>query len=352
MFVTYPVEAISDNRIHESICYAFSTVCNAINESISVPKWPDTLPEQHRGVLGTKTALPKLLKKFEMEAKKLTLDQRTEFLKLFAQQNQITGLLDGTIPVPITDAALAPLVIAAKAVCDEGFLLLEKTGVRKAHYKIIWDSLISKTCPFCGFEPFDSPTLHREDEDHYLARKIYPLAAANLHNLVPMGSKCNVSYKGQADVLHMHGIRRKVLNPYGDIRADISLINSEPLGRTDKTPVWKVDLVPDIEEVQTWENIFSIRARITENQLAHYYETWLDDLIDWIKDHNPREPIDDALLVDAIDEFAAYSKKYLEAGHISLRSKVAEMLSHHCLNGDKALVAMIRDALPKQLLAA
>lgn len=352
MFVTYPIVAIADNWIHESICYAFSTVCNAINAGKSVPKWPDILPEQHRGALGTKIALPKLVKKFAAEARKLSSPQRTEFLKLFAQQNQIAGLLDSTAPVPVTTDVMIPLVTAAKAVCDEGFALLEKTGVRDVHYKIIWDSLLSKTCPFCGFEPFDAPTLHREDEDHYLARNSYPLAAANLHNLVPMCGKCNKRFKGQIDVLHINQLRRKALNPYGDIRADFSLINSEPIGNPDYTPVWKIDLVPDIEEVQTWENIFSIRARIMENQLVRNYDAWLDDLKGWFEVRNLNEVTDDARLFDEINKFAAYLKSSKEAGPVFLKSKVADMWTHHCLNGDKALVAMIRDALPKQLLAA
>lgn len=351
MFVTYPIAAVADNWIHESICYAFSTVCNAINAGNPLPGWPEILPAQHRDALKAKTALPKLLQTFSVEAKKLSNPQRTDFLRLLAQQNQITGLLDGSAPVPVTADVLLPLVGAAKTVCDEGFSLLKNTTVRDAHYKIVWDSLKSKACPFCGFEPFDSPTLHRENEDHYLSRKIYPLAAANLNNLVPMGSKCNTSYKGQTDVLHINGVRRKVLNPYGDIRADISLINSEPLGNPDCTPIWKIDLVPDIEETQTWENIFSIRIRIMENQLRNY-DDWIGDLRGWFEVHNLNEVTDDARLFDELNKFSAYLKNSKEAGPVFLKSKVVDMLTHHCLNGDRALVAMIRDALPKQLLAA
>ena len=89
-------------------------------------------------------------------------------------------------PVAVGKEALLP--------SQEGFLLLGKQALRKNHYEIIYSNLNIKACPFCGLEPFDAVSLASEDEDHYLLRRDYPLAAANLANLVPMGGKCNQRY--------------------------------------------------------------------------------------------------------------------------------------------------------------
>lgn len=350
MFVTYPSQAAANNWIHDSICSAFNTICRSINSGGNVPDWPNVLPVKNRDALKAKRALPKKLATFTVEAKKLSDADRTKFLDLLEQQNQIAGLLDGSVSVPVVSKALKPLVAAAKAVCDEGFLLLAKTKVRNAQYKIIWDNFKNKTCPFCGCEPFDSPTLHREDADHYLARSIYPLAAANLYNLVPMGGKCNSLYKGKKDILYLKKVRRKALNPYGNDSADISLLNSIPFGSPNDIPKWKIDLVPNSEEVRTWENVFSIRKRLTDSVLSPYFFIWLSELTGRFEEARADDRIDDAELIHLLEKHAAYAKKYKEAGPGFLKDKVFEMLAYHCRIGNHRLIAMIRSSLPKAVV--
>lgn len=352
MFVTYPIEATADNWIHESICYAFVTICKSIDTDTVLPTWPDMLPNQYKEELRTRRSLPQKLKTFETEAKKLSVAQRTAFLQLMEQQNQIAGLLDGSLPTPVLSEDIKSLLDAAKEVCNEGFSLLGKTSVRYTHYKIVYDSLKRKDCPFCGFEPFDAPSLHNEDDDHYLARSIYPLAAANLQNIVPMGSKCNQRYKGQIDLLHFNDGRRKALNPYGNKYADVSLINSSPFGGPNDAPIWQIDLVPDCEEVRTWEIVFSIRTRLTESVLNPYFYTWLSELPEWFECWNLNESIDNDQLLLQLDKFAAYKKRHKESGPGFLKEKVVEMLVYHCRNGNNRLITMIRSSLLRQTATA
>ncbi|MEY3881218.1 MAG: hypothetical protein RIQ94_2014 [Pseudomonadota bacterium] len=347
MFVTYPIEATADNWIHDCIFSVFKTICDALDNGETLPAWPKILPTQHQNSLSSKRTLPKLIKLFEAEAAKLTNVDRANFIRLFVQQNLIAGLLNGSVVIPVITNELKSIIEVAKAVCDEGFLLLTKTGVRDQHYSVIWDNLKSKTCPFCGIEPFDSPKLHREDEDHYLARSIYPLSAANFHNLVPMGSKCNERYKGQIDILHNNGNRRKAFNPYGIDCADIILLNSI-IGGADRIPEWQIDLVPDTEETQTWEDVFSIRIRLTENALNPYYFDWLGEIPDWFSVSQINEQINNDNLLKKLEEFAAYKSKHKEPGIGFLKHKVIEMLVHHFRQGNEDLIAMIRSSLPKQ----
>ena len=148
MFTTYPVEATKNNLIHDCIVAVFKTVCDAIDNEVELPKWPEVLPKDCRAFLQSRRSLPKLIELFVVEASKLTDIQRSNFINLFLQLNVITGLLDGSVALPDVTDNLQAIIEAAKAVCDEGFSLLTKTtlagnqiSVRDNHYSIIWDSL-------------------------------------------------------------------------------------------------------------------------------------------------------------------------------------------------------------------
>lgn len=351
MLFTYPIQAIENNWIHECIQSVFEKICGALDANQVVPGWPEIIPKAHKDSLKSRRALPKLVDAFTKEAEKLSNADRAEFLEGFRQQNLIAGLLDGSVSIPVFKKQLDPLLVTAKAVCDEGFSLLGKTGVRGKHYQLIYEHLKSKTCPFCGMEPFDAPTLVSEDEDHYLARSIYPLAAANFANLVPMGSKCNQRYKGQVDILHLNDNRRKALNPYGNISADISLINSNPLGGDRGKPSWQIDLTPHVEETRTWDSVFSIQERLTESVFNPYFDIWISELLDWFSIHNLDIDIDDELLIPVLDGFVAHKKKHRETGAGYFKDKVFEFLTHHYRQGNEHVIAMIRSCLPKPLAA-
>lgn len=351
MLFTYPAQAIENNWIHEFIQYALEKTCEALDANQAVPDWPEIIPEALRESLANRRTLPRLLVDFAKEAEKLASSDRAEFLEGFQQQNLIAGLLDGSVAVPVFSKKLQPLLGAAKAVCDEGFSLLSKLEVRAGHYQLIYAHLKIKTCPFCGMEPFDSPELASEDEDHYLARSKYPLAAANFANLVPMGSKCNQRYKGQVDILHLNGHRRKGLNPYGNISADISLINSTPFAGDHGRPGWKIDVMPDVEEIHTWESVFSIRARLTEIVFNPYFDTWISELPDWFAITNIDVNVDHESLISALDNFVSYKIKHREQGAGFFKGKVFEFLAYHCRQGNENVIAMIRSCLPKPLAA-
>ena len=97
-------------------------------------------------------------------------------------------------------------------------------------------------CPFCGCEYFDAPGAPREDLDHYLPKSLYPFAAANLRNLVPMGMKCNERYKLAQDILRdAAGVRRRSFDPYAERQIKVILDNSVPLAaRTAKRPTGRL----------------------------------------------------------------------------------------------------------------
>lgn len=347
MLFTYPTQAIEDNWIHDCIRAALEIICDAIDAGQPVPAWPEVLPERYRHILTRRRTLRTRLGMFAKEAQKLSIRDRAEFLSGFQHQNQIAELLDGTLAVPAFREALQPLYLAAASVCAEGFSLLGEEALRDKHYGIIYNHLKFKACPFCGYEPFEAPSLAREDDDHFLLKTKYPLAAANLANLVPMGSRCNQRYKRTADVLHGEDlVRRRALNPYGNATADISLLRSNLMGSGDGNPSWHIDLIPDSEETHTWDRVFSIRRRLTASVFDGRFDTWISELEDWFIETNVDASVNDVQLSTVLNRFVGYKARHREEGPAFFKVKVFEFLSHHFSNGNNQVIALIRSCLP------
>lgn len=346
MFFSYPVQAIEENWIHECIQAAFEKICSDLDAQNMVPDWPDMIPEGYRERLRSRKKLPQLLASFKNEAGKLSPENRAEFLNGFRQQNKIVNLLDGSLPIPTFSDGLNKLLASAKAVCDEGYLLLGRLAIRNNQYKIIYERIEKKGCPFCGMVIFDAPSLPSEDDDHYLARSIYPLAAANFFNLAPMCGKCNQKYKGTKDIIRPDGVRKKALNPYGQITTDITLINSSPLDGRHGKPAWKVDLIPNIEETETWDSVFSIRKRLIETILEPRFDEWFDELSDWFSAVGADTNIDNNTLINTLNSFIDYKVKHRDIGADFFKPKLFELFAHHCKNGNEKVIAMIRYCLP------
>jgi hypothetical protein len=163
--------------------------------------WPDIIPAVHRDKLRRRTGLYDRLAQYAAAAGKLSVSERQQVLACLVQQNRIADLV-----ICSTDCeSLSDLPKAIQAPIVElfgfAFELLTGLGVRDRHYRTIYTAVPYHVCPFCGCEYFDAPGTPREDLDHYLPKSLYPFAAANLRNLVPMGMKCNERYKLAQDIL-------------------------------------------------------------------------------------------------------------------------------------------------------
>jgi hypothetical protein len=241
-------------------------------------EWPDAISEQDRNKLEKRLKLSKKsdpqklslgdkFKNYQDILKTLTPPERQRVIVAFREQNNIAHLLAGdTVCEIITDL---PEVIhkPIKILFEFAFNLLTEFGVRDYHYQIIYDAIPDYVCPFCGCESFDVPGIPREALDHYLPKYKYSFAGVNLNNLVPMGNKCNSGYKKKQDMLRRDDDSfRKSFNPYNHEKIEICLNNSKPFagerGTTgEKLPQWKIDFIPNSEEITTWDEVFKIRER-------------------------------------------------------------------------------------------
>lgn len=351
MFFNYPSEAIQNNWIHNCIVLTIENICQLLDQGEEIKDCSSVIPQEYFERLKKKRKVKELFIEFGRSASAVSSENRKVFVLKLKQQNNVAGLLDGTVEVPVFGDGLKFVLESAKAIFDEGFSLLSKMEIRAEHYKIIYEKISHKTCPFCGMEPFDAPGQASEDEDHYLARSHYPLAAANFENLVPMGGKCNQRYKGQENVLYSNGDRRKAIYPYGTVVADISLENSIPMSNGLGNPQWIIDVNPDIEEIRTWESIFSIKSRLENSVFDPNFDNWLSALPDWFSHSKLDESASNDDVIYQLEQLMKYSRKHRGQGQEFFKDKVYEFLLVHCRQGNLQLLAMIRAALPTKVIA-
>lgn len=134
-------------------------------------------------------------------------------------------------------------------------------------------------CPFCGLNAYKNVFgPRREDLDHYLYKGQYPLAAANMWNLVPTCSECNQVYKKTKDVLFDGGVRTEAYYPYrntGGINLKVSL----NVGSDNKTPAaWNIYITPkninELKQVENWIRVYGITQRY-KNEIATEHDKWI-----------------------------------------------------------------------------
>jgi len=200
--------------------------------------WLDIIPAAYRDKLYRRTGLYDRLAQYAVAASKLSVPERQQVIACVVQQNRIADLV--TCATDCESLSDLPKAIQAPVaeLCGFAFELLTRLGVRDRHYRAIYTAAPYHVYPFCGCEYFDAPGAPREDLDHYLPKSLYPFAAANLRNLVPMGMKCNERYKLAQDILRDGaGVRRRSFDPYADRHLKVVLDNSVPFGGADgQTP--------------------------------------------------------------------------------------------------------------------
>lgn len=144
-------------------------------------------------------------------------------------------------------------------------------------------------CPFCGLDRMKNPFgKSRGDFDHYLNRARYPLAAANLKNLIPTCDTCNKDYKKAKDILE-DGMAFYPYSAIPGVRVQIDCAKYPAPGNTRDTGLWdvKIDLLvpnPKAEvKVRAWDRVYSIKKRL-EDEIRQYSDDWMEE----VSDSHPR----------------------------------------------------------------
>ncbi len=345
MLFGYPRTATEDNWLHECLFEILQSIHISLQAEQVPLAWPDIIPERYRGRLSTRRGLRERLSTYQTTIEALTSAERDRVLRALNNQNEIEQLLScGVDCEPISNLPQSTWR-PVKELFEFAFGLLTDLGIRDRQYSIIYHAVRYQVCPFCGCEFFDAPGAPREHLDHYLSESRYPFAAVNLCNLVPMGSKCNSSYKLAQDILWCDdGTRRRSFYPYSDTGLKISLQNSELFAGIDRqVPRWQIDFEPDNAEALTWDEVFHIRERYTRDVLNPSFKGWLESFGPWFRKNIRITPITDADLVMAIERYVGDLELMGLRGREFLRVHVFQMLHRHCQQGDQRLLELVRD---------
>lgn len=149
------------------------------------------------------------------------------------------------------------------------------------HYKIIYNSMPQKVCPFCGLSKMNKT--YREDYDHIAPKSKYPLLSVNIKNLAPMCHQCNAKFKKEIDIYYKDGNRRPFPYPYtSTLNIDIDFTGSI-IDQTDINNIigtWSIKIIPSSPINESWKEIFQIEKRYKEDYLESSFNDWIDEFID------------------------------------------------------------------------
>lgn len=271
MLFAYPREAAALNWLHDSLSEMIRNAMDRVDANRARIVWPDLIPADRRARLSRFSQLEERFDEVIGAYETLGQAERAVVREAMNDQSALTELFYGDRAATVI--GLLPEVIQEpiKKVFEKAFAMLTAVGIRDHNYRTFIQLVEHRICAFCGCESFAGAGSKREPLDHYLATTLYPFAGANAKNLVPMGSRCNSSYKLAQDVLRNRtGGRRRCFDPYSPTPVGISLLRSTLFARSDGYPAWEVDFQGDAERIATWDDVFDIRARFSDSLDALY----------------------------------------------------------------------------------
>jgi hypothetical protein len=358
MLFGYPIEATTENWLHECLEKILHSIHGNLASGNILKDLSEVLSEPYRSRLNrrlkisdkpnsSRLSLGDKLNSYQSALKNLTSSEQKQILQAFNDQNDIALLLSGHCTCQAITDLPESIRKPIKSLFEAAFDLLTDLEIRDRHYQKIYDACAYHLCPFCGCEYFDAPGAPREALDHYLLKNNYPFAAANLRNLVPMGSKCNSSHKGTQDILKRDGKPRKAFDPYNHEIVTISLDNSQPfagtIGKTgEQLPKWKIDFSRDCEEVTTWDEVFHIRERYARDVLDEGFNSYLREFGNYCRSWK-FVPSSTEELIDAITRYISFQESNGFKDKAFLKASVFRMLRVHCQKGNERLSRLMMD---------
>ena len=198
--------------------------------------------------------------------KELSPEEKGIIKNAWSINNEIEKLCNKEIvPIPLQDM---PEVVEKDIKplfkwCYEYLLGVSKVkGDKLAYYRKLIEGNGFKVCPCCGLIDFEAEdSSFREDYDHYLPKKLYPLASVNFKNLVPLCSKCNQDRKKAKNPIESD---RKAFYPFSEtdhyISIKFKIDSSKDLDNLTKEDL-KITFEGNEDKIKTWDWLFDIEER-------------------------------------------------------------------------------------------
>lgn len=329
---SYPPAAAEINWLHTSLTEMLDRGMAMIDLGAECTAWPACVPDERRERLRRFSQLGDRLTAFLAVYAGLQPRERARVRQAFEDQGALDVLFDGGRAAEPCAELPRDIGETARLLFEKAFEMLAPLGIRDGNYERFLDLVEHRVCPFCGCEFFEGAERKREPLDHYLAASVYPFAGANARNLVPMGWRCNSSYKGAADVLRTHnGQRRVCFDPYAATPARVSLAQTRLYARKGGLPEWEVDLVGDPDRTATWDAVFDIKRRFAVDHLDGIYRRTFVVFGEYSRRHP------DVLVggvTSALQHLAALSRVKGVSDRAFLETAVYDLLIDRCRRGD------------------
>lgn len=359
MLRCYPIAATQENWLHETLVGAISEIHARLDRGEMLARnqeaWRQLisgdLEEPNRQKLVASSGIRDRVFDYAEEVENLLPLVRPQVLAVMESQNRVPELLFGVEEISSLEMEFPDLHEKVKNLFIFCFEKLTDFRIREQQYLIVFNDLDEKTCPFCGIERVMNPEDTAQDQDHYLAKSIYPFAAANMRNLVPMCCFCNRDHKKTKDVLRCEqGNRRRAFDPYNCESPTVSLLNSTLNADSDSLlPTWQVDFLPNSEEAETWDNVFDIRMRYKRDVLDQNFSRWIGAFSKKCAMDRRRNLISPDMNDDQVKEqLRFYFEDKSEIPSIRegfLEPKVFEYLLEQFENGNERVINLVRDAV-------
>ena len=276
MLFAYPAAATADNWLHECLAVTLRSGMAEIDHGQPRTAWPECISADRRDRLQRFPKLQEYLDALLTTYDALSPAARQLVKEAMDDQEAVAELCSGGRRADRLDDLPAAVRGPAQLFFEKAFEMLKPLKLRDANYKKFLELVDHQMCAFCGCEYFSGAKSKREPLDHYLAVSIYPFAGANARNLVPMGTKCNSSYKGSQDIIRdQTGARRLCFDPYVASPVQVSLIASRLFAKNNGLPDWEVDLQGDAGRIETWDAVFDVKRRFIDDHLDSIYKNAL-----------------------------------------------------------------------------
>lgn len=270
-------------RLNRNLLYFFSKIRHVDHLSIfNVEDYFDN-DFAHFVNLQNQTTLKEHFTNFFEIFKGLQPPQKLLIINSFKNSQNIDSIiLDQTFDAK--SIALNSLPASIRAQTKSLFEYLYKRtlvsfGKLTDHYKLIFDSLSTNICPFCGIEFLNDPSITRQDYDHMLMVSTYTFCGVNMDNLVPTGVECNRINKHSVDILFDKNVRTIFNSAYStSVDIQISLEGSTPPTRANQSDNWVITISPHNPLTVSWARVYNIQDRYKKNVLKKFYSAWLKEL--------------------------------------------------------------------------
>jgi hypothetical protein len=278
-YISHPdSEYLQDQVIH------FFNQLVLVNKKTSIEPLTQFFQPSFHGTLNGSPKLQLKIRRFLNAYRGISARQRLIITTAFSNSQEIQNILeDISFDGKSINKIVLPSSIRTRTY-DLFIHLYEVTlksiGDLDTHYRVFFNEIKHKICPFCGVEGLFAPHRRKQDYDHLIKKETYPFPSVNMRNLVPMGRDCNQVYKNRLDVLYQGTVRRVFAYPYSKYYSITVSLHGSVLPTSTglyKNGNWKVSFSIDNDFIESWDRIFNIRGRYSDEFLAKYWKDWLEE---------------------------------------------------------------------------